>query len=1124
MKRRAATLVFLGALLLSCGCASTSPSGRQSAGFTLDQLLLRMPSRDTLEARWIFSSMLRMGPDSVLDICNRLEPGGTHRNAGAEYALQGMAEYVVGRGSEAERMLFVAALAKALDQPRPREQCSFLLARLQVAGRGESIPAASRFLVEEGLCEPAAQAMAAIRDGAEPAFLSALPGVHKSCRVTIIKSLGDLRAGGAVEAIMKEAVSDDPGVRRAAVYALANIGDSRAGSILATGVAESPPRDRDEYLSFRLLYARRRIESGDSAPAITLGNELLYDRRPSDQIRAAALGLLVRAKGEAAVEDLLRVMADTSRQLRSVALECALQIPGEEVTARWIAASKSTRPEVRAEILTMLGRRGDPGAYAALVDAFQDADGSVRAAAVGAAVRLKHTDAIEPLLAFLRQRGEFSDIAAARKALQRLPADSVIPPCVESLPRFTPQACVMVLDLLGTYGTAVPAGPVTAIAKKETGPVRIAALKALGSVGGEETKRELIGLLHGAGEGSEQVVAQKSLVSISARGPDPEKRADVLLESYESSGVKERLLLLPPVGRIGGRRALALVSRETRNDNAEIREAAVRALADWPALDAYDTLLAVARSKEKLNLRVLALRGCVRVVQNAPVNPPSAVRYHEKTLAATGRLEEKRLVLGALANLKTPAALKVVVPFIGDDSLGLDAAMAAGRISAGETESKDELSPSQVARAFIESAVSARYRSQVQRALDATPGMNSPPEGFRALFNGRNLEGWKGLVENPVVRSRMTAAQLTAAQAKADSVMRAHWSVVDGVLQFDGKGESLCTAEDFADVELIVDWKIGKEGDSGIYLRGSPQVQIWDPAQWPAGSGGLYNNQKNPNTPLQCADNPVGEWNTFRIRMVGDRVTVYLNGILVVDSVVLENYWDRSIPIFPTGQIELQSHNSPLAFRNIYVREIPRGKPLYSGRLFNGIDLRGWTVIGGKQDAWGVSGEVLYTAGEGGGWLSTDRTYDNFQLDLDFRLPDGGNSGVFLRAPHEGDPAYTGMEIQVLDDYAPEYAALQPWQYCGSLYGVVPALKRVSKKANEWQHYRIVARGPRVCVTLNGEMIVDADLIRHMDKESIHPGLKRRSGYIGLQSHTRKVEYRNITLTELEWREQYDGD
>jgi HEAT repeat protein len=1111
--------MLLGALLLSCGCASTSPPGHPSAGFTLDQLLLRMPSRDTLEAQWIFSSMLRMGPDSVLDICNRLEPGGTRRNAGAEYALQGVAGYVVGRGSETERLAFVSALARALDQPRPPEQCSFILARLQVAGRSESIPTASRFLGEEILCEPAAQAMVAIREGAEPAFLAALPAVQKSCRVTILKSLGDLRARGAVEAIMKEAASDDPGVRLAAAYALANIGDSRGESIVTTGVARSPIRDRDECLSYHLLYARRRIEAGDSAPAITLGNELLYDRGPSDHVRSAALGLLVQAKEEAAVEDLLRVMADSSRQLRSVALAYTLKIPGEGITGRWIAASKNIRPEARSEILSMLGRRGDPGAYAALVDAFQDADGSVRAAAIDAAVRLKHTDVIEPLLAFLRQSVDVSDIAAARKALQRLPADRVIPPCVESLPLLTPQACVMVLDLLGTYGTAVPAGPVTAVAKKDTGPVRIAAVKALGSVGDEETKRELIVLLQGAGEGSELAAAQKSLVSICARGPDPEKRADVLLDSYESSGTKERMLLLPVIGRIGGSRALAVVSREARNSSSASREAAVRALADWPALDAYDTLLAVARSKEKLNLRVLALRGCVRVVQNAPIVPPSAVRYHEKTLAAAERLEEKRLVLGALANLKTPSALKAVVPLIGDDSLGLDAAMAAGRISSGGTESNDALSSSQVARAFIESAVSARYRSQVQRALEATPGMNSPAEGFRALFNGRDLEGWKGLVENPVVRSRMTAAQLTAAQAEADSIMRAHWSIVDGVLQFDGKGESLCTAEEFADVELMVDWKIEKGGDSGIYLRGSPQVQIWDPAQWPEGSGGLYNNQKNPSKPLQCADNPVGEWNTFRIRMVDDKVTVYLNGILVVDSVALENYWDRSIPIFPAGQIELQSHNSPLAFRNISVREIPRRMPLSSGKLFNGIDLRGWTVIGGKQDAWGVSGEVLYTTGEGGGWLSTDRTYDNFQLDLDFRLPDGGNSGVFLRAPHEGDPAYTGMEIQVLDDYAPEYAALQPWQYCGSLYGVVAASKRVSRKANEWQHYRIVACGPRVRVMLNGETIVDADLIRHMDKESTHPGLKRRSGYIGLQSHTRKVEYRNITLTELEWRE-----
>ena len=218
------------------------------------------------------------------------------------------------------------------------------------------------------------------------------------------------------------------------------------------------------------------------------------------------------------------------------------------------------------------------------------------------------------------------------------------------------------------------------------------------------------------------------------------------------------------------------------------------------------------------------------------------------------------------------------------------------------------------------------------------------PEGFIALFNGKDLTGWKGLTGeggNPLRRAEMTPDELARDQARADSIMHAHWSVVDGILVFDGKGSHLCTIKDYGDFELLVDWKIGPGGDSGIYLRGTPQVQIWDPADWPEGSGGLYNNQKNPSKPLQCADNPVGQWNTFRIKMIGDRVTVHLNDTLVVDNVIMENYWNREIPIFPTGQIELQSHGSTLYFRNIFIREIPRGGEFRS--LFNGKDFSGWT-------------------------------------------------------------------------------------------------------------------------------------------------------------------------------------
>ncbi|NLF68114.1 MAG: DUF1080 domain-containing protein [Candidatus Anammoximicrobium sp.] len=205
-------------------------------------------------------------------------------------------------------------------------------------------------------------------------------------------------------------------------------------------------------------------------------------------------------------------------------------------------------------------------------------------------------------------------------------------------------------------------------------------------------------------------------------------------------------------------------------------------------------------------------------------------------------------------------------------------------------------------------------------AVVASAADNTPPEGFTALFNGKDLTGWKGLVANPPQRAKMTAEQLANAQKKADEQMRAHWKVEDGALVFDGKGSSLCTAKDYANFEMYVDWKILPKGDSGIYLRGTPQVQIWDVA---VGSGGLYNNKNNPSKPLKNADNPVGEWNTFRIKMVSEKVWIWLNGELVVDNVTMENYWERDKPIYPTGQIELQNHGNTLYFKNIYLRELP---------------------------------------------------------------------------------------------------------------------------------------------------------------------------------------------------------
>ena len=216
------------------------------------------------------------------------------------------------------------------------------------------------------------------------------------------------------------------------------------------------------------------------------------------------------------------------------------------------------------------------------------------------------------------------------------------------------------------------------------------------------------------------------------------------------------------------------------------------------------------------------------------------------------------------------------------------------------------------------------------KAVKAIASTHPEYNEFVSLFNGKDLTGWKGLVENPIKRAKMSESELAEAQKKADEIMCRDWTVEDGCLTYVGHGfENICTIKNYKDFEMTCDWKLdpnGKEPDAGVYLRGTPQVQIWDIRRTnvgaQVGSGGLDNNKENESKPLSVQDNKLGEWNTFYIKMVGDKVTVKLNGTVVVDNVTLENYWDRSQPIFPSEQIEMQAHGSKVYFRDIFIREL----------------------------------------------------------------------------------------------------------------------------------------------------------------------------------------------------------
>ncbi|MDZ7615797.1 MAG: family 16 glycoside hydrolase [Patescibacteria group bacterium] len=214
----------------------------------------------------------------------------------------------------------------------------------------------------------------------------------------------------------------------------------------------------------------------------------------------------------------------------------------------------------------------------------------------------------------------------------------------------------------------------------------------------------------------------------------------------------------------------------------------------------------------------------------------------------------------------------------------------------------------------------------------ARPGEPVPPEGFRAIFNGKDLTGWYGL--NPHSGAKLTGEQREANLQQQRDAFANHWRVENGELVNDGTGPYATTDEAFGDIELLIEYKTVPKADSGVYLRGTPQVQIWDwnqvfdpnkPDRKPhLGSGGLFNNAPDApgRDPLVLADKPFGEWNSFRIRQIGDRTTVWLNDKLVVDNAVMENYWDRSKPLPAKGPIMLQTHGGEIRWRNLFVRDI----------------------------------------------------------------------------------------------------------------------------------------------------------------------------------------------------------
>lgn len=1234
--------------------------------------------------------LVKMGQSSITELCGMVVATGQGDDLKVRYALSALTWYVARNGADAgEVKMFAGAIADALKTAQNDEVKAFLIRRLHLAGNDESVPLLAGYLGNDRLCDPAVQALLTIHTpSVNEVLLNALPSAEGKRLVSIIKALGELGESKAAAKIAEHVKSSDRDTRHVALYALANIGPAKKGlfskgpdteKILSEAMQTGSRYEKAEMTSYYMLYLSRMVEAGDTKQCAELCRNLIKTHPKEANVQCSALTILVSAAGKDAQSDLMALTETGVEWVRTVALSLAETIPGGDVTSDWVKKAKSVTPEVRAEILAMLGRRGDKEAFPALAAGIQDSDKAVRLASITACSLIGGSEGVKAIAKALKKTDQADEAEAVQQVLMNMKGDGVADAIAGALSDVPADVQPVLIEVLSRRGGAASRNAVFAKTADADVKVRVAAIKALGTLADGKDMPRLVDMLVKAEDGSEKSAIQKTILSVGKLIPETENRSGVLLAAMKDASKENRIIILGLLAELGGKDAYAAVAAGTKDADAEIKDASVRALTNWKNDEAGAELINIIRDSDNMVHKVLATRGLVRIVGESGMSSAEKVKLFEDALKAAGRPDEKKLIISGLSGVKTAESLRAVAKCLEDKDIQVEAARAAaiivcpaddkdkGMVSAeagqvlttalpliadaglrGKVEAQlkktgapvpvvvqgknlaqgkpvkasiaheagnvpekavDGNSSDRNAAWFgagspgwiqvdlgksdkIESVrvffywdggryyqytvetsndgenwskvadmsntttpatekgvlhkftpVEARYvrinvtknsanpsihlvefevygegNSPVQETaadnakpeidsegfevlfngkdmtgwigdtkgyiaengvmlckpggnlytekqydnfifrfefkltpgannglgirtpaqgdaayagmelqiLDDTsdkykglqpyqyhgsiygivpsirghqkpvgewnteeviadgskikiilngftivdadlskieqtdkmhdlkkhPGMHnkkghigflghgsvvefrnirvkkldkgvqSPPEGFTALFNGKDLTGWKGLVGDPKSRAKMTPEALKEAQAKEDESMRAHWKVEDGVLVFDGKGKSLCTAKDYGNFEMYVDWKIKDLGDSGIYLRGSPQVQIWDPKKWPVGSGGLYNNQKNPSKPSKCADNPIGEWNTFFIKMVGEKVTVYLNDELVVDNVVLENYWDRSIPIYEKGQIELQNHGNTLYFRNVFIREL----------------------------------------------------------------------------------------------------------------------------------------------------------------------------------------------------------
>jgi HEAT repeat protein len=635
--------------------------------------------------------------------------------------LQRMAVEAGRPGAEEERAALCTALAEKLAAANPVAR-AWMLRQLERIGRAECVGAVAAQLADhdELVRESARRALETNpAPEAGQALLKALTAAEKPAwRAALMNSLGSRGVSDppVVQALLKAAADVDDDVRSAALMALAKLGEKSAGSMIGEALGKGSPRAQAVATDAYLLLAERLCEKGDKDSALPMYRKL-WVKDQKGPIRCAALTGLGRAGGVAELNVIFEAMGDPDAQVRGAAVSALSLLSSKEAVQAMAEKLKSATPEMKTALLRALAAIGDKSVLAAFLAAAADADESVRLEALTGLGGLGNASAALVLAKVAASdTGRARDVS--RQSLDRLTGKEVDAGLLALAQDPDAKVRAEALRSLGARRTAEALPVALKAAEDADAGVRAEAFRTLGALATADTTPALVNLLVKTREGNERDAAVAAAVAAARQIPDAGVQADPVVSAYANATAAGKTGLLAALGRLGGAKALEAIRAALKDADEKVKEAAVRGLCEWPDASAAPELLALAKGAANETHQVLALRGYIRVA-GLPSERPAAetLKLYQSALEAAKRVEEKRMVLGGLGEVKDLAALNLLETFLADAALKEEAGAAAVKI-AKDLARRQAVEVKAVMEKVLEVVKNKDTRRQAQEVLD----------------------------------------------------------------------------------------------------------------------------------------------------------------------------------------------------------------------------------------------------------------------------------------------------------------------------------------------------------------------------------------------------------------------